>query len=65
MAPNSLPRNEGAVSEAVICSAEPQSHLKLRELAPVLTGAADLVVLLILKEVIKLKNQNSGFSFEC
>lgn len=42
MALNSLPGNEGIVSEVVICSAETQSHLKLRELAPVLTGAADL-----------------------
>lgn len=39
MAADSLPSNEGAVSEVVICGAEAQSRLKL-------------------------KTQNSGFSFE-
>lgn len=33
---------EGAVSEVLICTAETQSHPKLREMVPVLTGTADL-----------------------
>lgn len=36
------PDDIGAVSEVPSCTAETQSHLKLREMVPVLTSTADL-----------------------